>query len=423
MSEANPIYEVRGRSGLENPGAVARIRADFPILSTQAHGRPLVYLDNASTTQKPRAVIDAVGEYYGEYNSNVHRGVHYLSQRATEAYEGARARVQRHIHASELREVIFVRGATEGVNLVAESYGRKNVREGDEVLISTMEHHSNVVPWQILCEEKGAVLKVIPISDEGEILLEEYEKLLGPRTRLVSVVHLSNTLGTVNPVKRMIQMAHRQGVPVLLDGAQAIPHLEVDVQELDCDFYTFSAHKAYGPTGIGVVYGKAALLEEMPPYQGGGDMIRSVTFQKTIYNDLPFRFEAGTPNIAGAVGLGAALEYLDGVGLQEVAAHEQGLLRYAAEALSKIDGLTPIGTAREKGSVLSFVLDGVHPHDIGTILDQEGIAIRAGHHCTQPLMERLGITATARASFAFYNTREEVDAFIQALHKVIEVFR
>jgi cysteine desulfurase/selenocysteine lyase len=401
---------------------VQRIREDFPALAQTVHGKPLVYLDNAATSQKPQAVIDAVSRFYSADCSNIHRGVHLLSQRATEAYEGARARVQHFINARDVREVIFVRGTTEGINLVASAYGRKQVGPGDEIVISAMEHHSNIVPWQLLCEEKGARLRVIPINDDGELLLDEYETLLGPKTKLVSVVYVSNALGTINPIERIIELAHRWNVPVLVDGAQAAPHLTVDVQALDCDFYTFSGHKAYGPTGVGVLYGKAALLEAMPPYQGGGDMIRSVTFEKTSYNSLPYKFEAGTPNIAGGIGLGAAIEYVEGVGLSTVARYEQELLAYATEALREIPGLRLIGTAVEKASVLSFVLDGVHPHDIGTILDREGIAIRTGHHCAQPVMKRFGIPATARASLAMYNTREEVEALVKGLHQVRKVF-
>jgi cysteine desulfurase/selenocysteine lyase len=401
---------------------VARLREDFPILKQTVHGNPLVYLDNAATTQKPQAVLDALTRYYTTMNANVHRGVHQLSERATQEYEGARAKVQRFIGAAEPREIIFVRGITEAINLVAQTYGRKNIQLGDEIIISAMEHHSNIVPWQILCEEKGATLRVIPINDEGELLLDEFERLLNPRTKLVSVVHVSNSLGTVNPVKRIIELAHSRNVPVLLDGAQSAPHMPVNVQELDCDFYTFSGHKIFGPTGIGVLYGKAKLLEAMPPYQGGGDMISSVTFEKTTYNVLPYKFEAGTPDIAGAIGLGAALDYLRGLGWDAVMAHEHELLDYATTAVSEIPGLRLIGTAKDKASVLSFVLEGVHPHDLGTVLDREGIAIRTGHHCTQPLMDRFGVPATARASFALYNTKEEIDALVRGLHKVQEVF-
>jgi len=401
---------------------VGRIRADFPLLRQQVHGQPLVYLDNAATSQKPQVVIDTLTRYYAEENSNVHRGVHVLSERATEAYEAARANVRRFLNAADTREVIFVRGATEGINLVAQSYGRASIKPGDEIIISWMEHHSNIVPWQMLCEEKGAVLRVVPINEDGEVLLDEYERLLNPRTKFVALVHVSNALGTINPVKRMIEMAHRQRVPVLLDGAQAVAHLPVDVQELDCDFYVFSGHKVLGPTGIGILYGKADFLEDMPPYQGGGDMILSVTFEKTRYNTLPYKFEAGTPHIAGVVGLGAALDYLRGIGLDRIAAYEQALLAYGTDVLLAIPGLRLIGTAKEKASVLSFVIEGIHAHDIGTILDQEGIAIRAGHHCAMPVMQRFGVPATARASLAFYNTRGELDALGRAIGKAIELF-
>jgi cysteine desulfurase / selenocysteine lyase len=409
------------------PGAhpafdVGRIRADFPLLRQQIHGKPLVYLDNAATSQKPQGVIATLTRYYAEENSNVHRGVHLLSERATEAYEAGRATVQRFLNAADTREIIFVRGATEGINLVAQSYGRAYITAGDEIIISGMEHHSNIVPWQMLCEEKGAVLRVVPINDDGEVLLDEYARLLNARTKFVALVHVSNALGTINPVKQMIEMAHRQRVPVLLDGAQAVAHLPVDVQELDCDFYVFSGHKVLGPTGIGILYGKADFLEGMPPYQGGGDMILSVTFEKTRYNTLPYKFEAGTPHIAGVVGLGAALDYLRGIGFDRIAAYEQALLAYGTDVLSAIPGLRLIGTAKKKAGVLSFVLDGIHAHDIGTILDQEGIAIRAGHHCAMPAMERFGVPATARASLAFYNTRGELDALGRAIRKAIELF-
>jgi cysteine desulfurase/selenocysteine lyase len=381
-----------------------------------------VYLDNAATSQKPHVVIDAIHRFLSTYNANVHRGVHQLSERATEAYEQARTRVQGFINAAESREIIFVRGTTEAINLVAQSYGRTRIGMGDEIVISAMEHHSNIVPWQILCEQTGAVLRVVPINDDGEMLLDEYVTLLTPRTRLVAVAHVSNALGTINPVREIIRLARRQGVPVLVDGAQAVPHLQVDVREMDCDFYAFSGHKVFGPTGIGVLYGRARLLEAMPPYQGGGDMIKSVTFAKTVYNDLPYKFEAGTPHIGGVIGLGAALDYLDGVGLDRVSAYEHELLGYATEALSALPGVRIIGTAKEKASVVSFVVDGVHAHDIGTVLDHEGIAIRAGHHCAMPVMQRFGVPATARASLAFYNTRAEVDALVRGIHKVIEMF-
>ena len=399
-----------------------RIREDFPILQQTVHGKPLVYLDNAATTQKPRAVLDALIAYYSEDNANVHRGVHLLSERATQAFEDARVTVQRFINAASAHEIVFTRNATEGINLVAQTFGRTRLGPGDEVVISAMEHHSNIVPWQMVCEEKGASLRVIPITDEGALRLEEYERLLGSHTKLVSIVHLSNVLGTINPVQQMIATAHRRGVPVLIDGSQATHHMTVDVQALDADFYVFTGHKLYGPTGIGVLYGKERLLEEMPPYQGGGDMIKSVTFEKTTYNALPYKFEAGTPNIAGAIGLAAAVDYVTGIGLDRISAHERELLAHGTAALSGVPGLTLVGTAAEKSSVLSFVMDGVHPHDIGTVVDQEGVAIRTGHHCAQPLMQRLGIPATARASLALYNTREEIDALVAALHKVRQLF-
>src|SRR6266851_558225 len=401
---------------------VQKVRRDFPILRQSVHGRTLVYLDNAATSQKPQVVIDAIRQYYERDNANIHRGVHFLSEHATEEYEASRRTVQSFLNAADASEIIFVRGATEGINLVAQTYGRTNVHAGDEVLITAMEHHSNIVPWQILCEEKGARLRVAPISDSGELLLEDFENMLGPRTKIVAVAHVSNALGTINPVQRVIEMAHRGNIPVLVDGAQAVPHLKVDVQALDCDFYVFSGHKVYGPTGIGALYGKPHHLELMPPYQTGGDMISYVSFAKTTWNELPYKFEAGTPNIAGAIGLGAAFDYVEEVGMDNIAAHEHELLAYATETVSAIPGIRLIGTAREKAGVLSFLLDSIHPHDIGTILDQEGIAIRTGHHCAQPVMQRFGIAATARASFALYNTREEVDALVEGLQKVREVF-
>jgi cysteine desulfurase / selenocysteine lyase len=401
---------------------VSRVRKDFPILRQKIHGKPLVYLDNAATSQKPQAVIDTLSRFYATDNSNVHRGVHLLSQRATEDYEAARVKVQRFLNAAAAREIVFVRGTTEGINLVAQSYGRTHVGHGDEIIISHMEHHSNIVPWQILCEEKGAVLRVVPINDNGEFVLEEYEKLLNPRTRFVSVVHLSNALGTINPVRQIIALAHRWNIPVLVDGAQAVPHLPVDVQHLDCDFYAFSGHKIYGPTGIGVLYGKSGLLEAMPPYQGGGDMISTVTFAKTTYNSLPYKFEAGTPHIAGAVGLGAAIDYLSDIGLEVVAGHEHDLLDYATSAVAAVPGVRLVGTAPERAGVLSFVVEGVHPHDVGQILDQEGIAIRTGHHCCQPVMDRFHVPATARLSLALYNTRKEIDALVAGLYRVKEMF-
>ena len=409
---------------LSAPGlGVEKVRKDFPILGQEVRGKPLVYLDSAATSQKPRAVIDAVARYYLQDNANVHRGVHLLSERATKEYEGAREKVRRFINAARAEEIIFVRGTTEAINLVAQTYGRTRVRAGDEVLITEMEHHSDIVPWQLLCEEKGAVLRVAPIDDDGQLLVDELQRMLGPRTRLLALAHVSNTLGTINPVRRIVEIAHRQGIPVLLDGAQAAPHFPIDVRALDCDFYAFSGHKLFGPTGIGVLYGRSELLEEMPPWQGGGDMISSVTFEKTTWNKLPHKFEAGTPDIAGAIGLGAAIDYVGALGFAAIAAHEHDLLTYATEAVREVPGLRLIGTAKEKASVLSFVLGDVHPHDVGTILDQEGIAIRTGHHCTQPLMRRLGVPATARASFAFYNRRSDVDALVAGLHKVQEIFR
>jgi len=422
MKPAHEVAAPHSWRGSRTSLDVAGIREDFPILKQQVHGKPLVYLDNAATSQKPQVVIDAVNRYYTTQNSNIHRGIHFLSELATAEYEEARVKVKRFLNASDAREIIFVRGTTEGINLVAQSYGRQFIKEGDEIIISAMEHHSNIVPWQILCEQTRAKLRVIPISHDGELLVEEYKRLLNERTRLVSVAHVSNALGTILPVKQVIEMAHDYNIPVLIDGAQAAPHMKVDVQDLDCDFYAFSGHKLFGPTGIGVLYGKARHLEAMPPYQGGGDMISLVTFEKTHYNVLPYKFEAGTPHVAGGIGLGAAIHYLSGIGMEAIAAYEKELLADATEALSTIKGLRIIGTAREKTGVLSFVLDGVHPHDIGTVLDQEGVAIRAGHHCAMPVMQRFGIPATARASFAFYNTQEEVDVLVRAIHKVMKVF-
>jgi cysteine desulfurase / selenocysteine lyase len=400
---------------------VEKLRADFPILREVVNGRPLVYLDNAATSQKPESVIRALVHYYRHDNANIHRGVHLLSQRATEEYEAARGKAKGFLGARETREIVFVRGATEAINLVAQTYGREHIGAGDEVLITAMEHHSNIVPWQILCQEKGATLCVAPINDSGELQIEEFERLLGPRTKMISVAHVSNALGTINPVKRIVRLAHAMKVPVLVDGAQAVPHQPVDVQDLDCDFYVFSGHKVYGPTGIGVLYGKAALLEEMPPYQGGGDMISSVTFEKTIYNKVPHKFEAGTPDIAGVIGLSAAIDYVTDVGIDAIGAHEHELLGYATGKVGELEGVRLVGTAREKAAVLSFVMDGIHPHDIGTILDQEGIAVRTGHHCAQPVMDRFGIPATVRASFGLYNTREEIDALVAGIQKVQEI--
>jgi cysteine desulfurases, SufS subfamily len=401
---------------------VEKIRADFPVLSQTVNGKPLVYLDNAASSQVPQVVIDRGAKYLREEHSNIHRGVHYLSQHATTAYEAAREKVKRFINAKEAKECIFVRGTTEGINLVAYSYGRKFVGEGDEILISAMEHHANIIPWQVLAEEKGARIKVIPINERGELILEEYENLLNERTKIVAVAHVSNALGTVNPVKEMIATAHKFGVPVLIDAAQSVPHFPVDVQDLDADFLVFSGHKMYAPTGSGVLYGKKEWLDKMPPYQTGGGMIRTVTFEKTTYAGLPEKFEAGTPAIAAGIGLGAAIDYLNSIDFEAAARYEHELLEYATEKLSAIEGVKLIGTAREKASVLSFTIENVHPHDIGTILDQSGIAVRAGHHCAQPVMQFFDVPATARASFAFYNTREEVDKLAEAVHKVIEVF-
>jgi cysteine desulfurase / selenocysteine lyase len=400
---------------------VHRVRQDFPALQQQVHGHPLVYLDNAATSQKPQQVIDALVRYYSCDNSNIHRAVHQLSERATRQYEESRVKIQRWINAVDAREIIFVRGTTEGINLVAQAYGRTHVQAGDEVLITALEHHSNIVPWQILCEENGARLRVAPINDRGEVPFEEFEKLLGDKTRIVAIGHVSNALGTINPVREMIRAAHARDIPVLIDGAQAAPHMKVDVQELDCDFYALSGHKAYAPTGIGVLYGRSKLLEAMPPYQGGGDMISSVTFEKTLYNHLPYKFEAGTPNIAGVIGLGAAIDYLNGLNLEEIEAYEKELLHYGTEKVSQIPGVRIIGTAAEKASVISFVLEGVHPHDAGTILDRQGIAVRTGHHCAQPVMDRFNIAATTRASLSFYNTHEEIDALASGILKVKEM--
>jgi cysteine desulfurase/selenocysteine lyase len=401
---------------------VERVRRDFPALHQKVHGKPLVYLDNAATSQKPQAVIDALVHYYSKINSNIHRGIHHLSEVATDAYEQARGAVKEFINAAEEREIVFVRGTTEAINLVAHSYGRAFVKPGDEIVITAMEHHSNIVPWQLLGEQTGARLRVVPINDEGELLIDELEPMLTGKTRLVAVAHVSNALGTINPVKRIVQIAHRRGIPVLVDGAQAVPHMRVDVQDLDCDFYAFSGHKMFAPTGVGILYGKARWLEKMPPYQGGGSMISLVTFEKTHYNVTPYKFEAGTPDIGGGIALGAAIEYLNTIDFEAAAQYEKSVLEYGNEVLSGIEGLRIIGQASEKAGVLSFVLDGVHPHDIGTILDREGVAVRAGHHCAMPIMQRFGVPATARASLAFYNTREEIDALGRAIRKVREVF-
>jgi cysteine desulfurase/selenocysteine lyase len=401
---------------------VSRIRADFPILRRQVRGKPLVYLDNAATTQKPQVVLDAITDYYTHLNANVHRGVHELSEVATDAYEAARRKIRAFLNAGDSREIIFTRNATEGINLVAYAFGRTNVSAGDEVVISAMEHHSNIVPWQLLCEEKGARLRVAPIDDTGELILEDLERLLGPRTKLLAITHMSNALGTVTPVADIVRLARAAGVPVLVDGSQAAYHMRVDVQALDCDFYVITGHKLYGPTGIGALYGKMSRLRAMPPFMGGGDMISSVTMEKSTWNELPYKFEAGTPHIAGAIGLGAALDYIGAIGFEAIGRHEAGLLEYGTARLEEIPGVRLIGTARRKASILSFVMDGIHPHDIGTIVDREGVAVRTGHHCAQPVMERFHVPATARASLAMYNTREDIDTLVRALARVREVF-
>lgn len=404
------------------PFDIAQIRAQFPILSQLAHEHPLIYLDNAATTQKPACVIEALDHYYRAENANIHRGIHLFSERATKAFEEVRNKIKCFINAKDAREIIFVRGTTEAINLVAQSFARPQLQAGDEIIITAMEHHANIVPWQMVCEQTGAVLKVVPMTQSGELILEQYQQLLTPRTKLVSIIHISNALGTINPVREMTELAHQQGIPVLLDGAQAIAHTPIDVQQLNCDFYVFSGHKLYGPTGIGVLYGKAELLQAMPPYQGGGDMISQVSFEKTIYKDIPYKFEAGTPHIAGVIGLGAAIDYIDRLDLTRIAAYEDGLLAYATQAISQISGIKIIGTAKHKTSIISFTMDKAHPHDIGTILDHQGIAIRAGHHCAMPVMEFYKVPATARASFAFYNTQEEIDIFVSGLKKVQEIF-
>ena len=418
-----------------NPAAIAAVtetfadfpvemyRQDFPILRQTVRDKPLVYLDNAATSQKPLQVIEVLDEYYRKYNSNIHRGVHTLSELATDAYENARRKIQNFINAESLKEIIFVRGTTEGINLVAQSYGRSKLRAGDEIIISTMEHHSNIVPWQLVCEQTGAVLKVIPINDAGELSMDDYKNLLGDKTRIVAITHISNALGSINPIAEITALAHAVNAVVIIDGAQAAPHTKLDMAALDCDFYTFSGHKLFGPTGIGVLYGKQALLADMPPYHGGGDMIKMVTFEKTLYNDLPYKFEAGTPYIAGVIGLGAAVDYISKVNLDSIQDYEHELLQYATRAVTTVPGLRLIGTAAEKASILSFVVDGIHPHDLGTILDHDGIAIRTGHHCAMPVMERYGIPATARASFAFYNTTEEVDKLITGIDKAKNIFK
>lgn len=396
---------------------IDKIRKDFPILGREVNGKPLVYFDNAASSQKPLQVVNAISNYYNHDHSNIHRGVHYLSASATEMYENARKKVQSFINAEHSHEVLFTKGTTDSINLVAHSFGLKFLNDGDEVIVSELEHHSNIVPWQLICEQKGASLKVIPINDKGELQIEEYKKLLSEKTKIVAVNHVSNSLGTINPVQEIIEIAHARNIPVLLDGAQAIPHLKVDVRELDCDFYAFSAHKMMGPTGVGILYGKEKWLNEMPPYQGGGDMIDRVTFEKTTYNELPHKFEAGTPNIAGGIGLGAAVDYMNEVGVENIAAAEDELLAYATEKLSQIEGVRLIGTADNKASVLSFLVGDIHPYDLGTILDKLGVAVRTGHHCTEPLMDRYGIPGTVRASFAFYNTKAEIDVFIAAVER------
>ena len=416
------VNEIRAVEAAHLQFDVARWREDFPILKQTVHGKPLVYLDNAATSQKPASVINCENRYYATLNANVHRGIHDLSQRATDAFEAAREKVRAFINAADTKEIVFTRGTTEAINLVAQSYGRSRFKAGDEILVTEMEHHSNIVPWQLLCEQTGARLCVAPIDDAGMLRMDKLEALVNPRTRLVAIAHVSNALGTINPVRRIIELAHAVGAPVLVDGAQAAPHLKVDVRALDCDFYTFSGHKLYGPTGTGVLYGKFALLDAMPPYQGGGDMISRVTFEKTSYNALPFKFEAGTPNIAGTIGLAAAIDYVEAIGLDAIAAHENDLLDYATRRADELSGLTLIGTARDKASILSFTLEGIHPHEIGTILDHRGIAIRTGHHCAMPVMDHFGVPATARASFALYNTRNEVDALIEGVREVQALF-
>lgn len=401
---------------------VQKIKQDFPILHQEVNGHPLVYFDNAATTQKPQSVIDALNSYYTTINSNVHRGAHNLADRATQAFEATRTTVQEFLNAEHLEEIIFTKGTTEGINLVANTFGRKFIKEGDEIIISTLEHHSNIVPWQILCEEKGATLKVIPINDKGEIIFEEYLNLLSEKTKLVSVCHVSNALGTVNPVKDIIAEAHKVGAKVLIDGAQSSPHFNIDVQDLDCDFFVFSAHKVYGPTGMGALYGKKAILEEMPPFHGGGEMIKEVTFEKTTFNDLPYKFEAGTPNIADTIAFKVGIDYVNEVGKDFIAKQEAELLSYATEQFNQIDRIQIIGQAENKVSVLSFLIEGIHPYDIGMMLDARGIAIRTGHHCTQPLMQRFGLEGTARASFAVYNTKEEVDKMVEGIKKIIKMF-
>jgi cysteine desulfurase / selenocysteine lyase len=420
--EAESAIRLAPSEDARPPFDVERVRADFPILQRKVRGKPLVYLDNAATSQKPQSVIDAVSGFYAEENANIHRGVHYLSERATVAYDQVREKVARFVNARSSREVVFTKGTTEGINLVAQSFARTHLRPGDDILITVMEHHSNIVPWQLICEQTGANLRAVPINDDGELELEVFEQMLGDRTKLVALVHLSNALGTINPIKQLVALAHARGIPVLVDGAQAAPHLVVDVQDLDCDFYVFSGHKVFGPTGVGVLYGRESLLEGMPPYQGGGDMIATVTIQRSTWAPLPAKFEAGTPMIAQVMGLGVAIDYVGDIGLSDIASWERRLLSYATDRVLEIGGLRLVGTARAKASVLGFVMEGIHPHDIGTILDDQGIAIRAGHHCAQPLMERFQVPATARASFAFYNTIQEADALVAGLTAVKKMF-
>ena len=402
---------------------INKIRDDFPILKREVNGKPLVYFDNGATSQKPQLVIDAINKYYTFENSNIHRGIHTLSQEATNAYEVARKKVQRFVNAQHEHEIIFTKGTTDSINLVAASFGKKHLKKGDEIIISNMEHHSNIVPWQMICEEKQAILKVIPINDKGELLMDEFERMLSPKTKFVSITHVSNTLGTINPVKEIIKLAKEAGALVLIDGAQAVPHTKIDVQNLGCDFYAFSGHKMFGPTGVGILYGKEAILNDLPPYQGGGDMIKTVTFEKTTYNELPHKFEAGTPNIVGGIGLGVAIDYMNSIGLDKIEAYEHELLTYATEQIKQIEGVRIVGEAAKKASVLSFIVDGTHPSDIGMIIDKLGVAIRTGHHCTEPLMNRLNVPGTARASFAFYNTFEEIDIFIAALKRAVTMLK
>ena len=418
MTQENTARELQYSSALD----VEKVRADFPILAEEVHGKPLVYLDNAATAQKPTQVIEAIDQYYREYNSNVHRGVHTLSEKATMAFEGTRGKTKTFINAKSEKEIIYTKGTTEGINLVAQSYGRSILKEGDEIIISAMEHHSNIVPWQLLCEQTGAILKVIPINDAGELIMDEYVKLLSTKTKIVAIAHISNALGSINPIKDIIKLAHENEAIVLVDGAQSAPHTAIDVQDLDCDFYALSSHKLFGPTGFGILYGKEELLNAMPPYHGGGDMIKMVTFEKSLYADLPYKFEAGTPHISGGVGFGAAIDYVSSVGLDKIAAYEHELLEYATEAALTIKGLRLVGTAKNKASILSFVIDDIHPHDLGTILDHEGVAIRAGHHCAMPVMDRFAVPATARASFAFYNTKQEVDTLIKGIENAKKIF-